>query len=483
MQSSLQSLQALPRPVYSSVASGDSARSLYHRLVGQDSLELAPNAELRRAARHFLQARLQQARALPCELPTDIAALPAWIEDNVARVGRCYQEYLAARQAGEPRRYFPSRVQALHFLRAVAPTKLVDGAWLYGLVPHWRDARFTPLIRIYLEELGEGVPDKNHVLLYRQLLAAQGCEDWDNLDDEHYEQGAIQLALGCAAEDFLPELIGFNLGYEQLPLHLLITAFELGELGIDPYYFTLHVTVDNAASGHARQALEGLLQCLPQLGDRTAFYRRVADGYRLNELGVSSLAVIQGFDLDEEVVAVLSRKSVQGRQMHAQACRVAGRTVNDWLSDPRQIPAFLHGLEAQGWIKRHQDPQNSRFWQLIQGPKAQMFGVFSAYEQAVIQHWIAGRWQAPEPARRARPLRGIAVQGLRPEGPCRATDFNSEERLLQQRLAALPQREARLDALSPWLSPRHHHSPVGLLATRLFGQLLKTTEYAHQDIP
>lgn len=473
------SLQTIPRPVYTSVASGDSARTLYHRLLGRDNLE-TPNAELHRAAGQFLQARLEQARALPCELPADIAALPAWIEANVACVGRRYQQYLGARQAGEPRRYFPTRVQALHFLRAVAPTKLVDGAWLYGLLPHWRDARFAALIRIYLEELGEGVPDKNHVLLYRRLLAAQGCEDWDNLTDEHYEQGAIQLALGCTAEDFLPELIGFNLGYEQLPLHLMITAFELGELGIDPYYFTLHVTVDNAASGHARQALDGLLQCLPQLGDRTAFYRRVADGYRLNELGASSLALIRGFDLDQEVVAMLSRKSVQGRQMHADICRVGGRTVNDWLSDPRQIPDFLHSLEAQGWIKRHRDPQRSRFWHLIQGPRAQMFGVFSAYEQALIHQWIAGRWQAPEPARRVRPLRGAAAQALAPRTPGQATDIDSDERLLEQRHAALAQRDARLDLLVPLLAPPHHHSPVGLLATRLFCQGLKT---AHQDIP
>src|SRR5690606_9289206 len=107
-----------------------------------------------------------------------------------------------------------------------------------GLLHRWDDARFAPLIRIYLEELGEGLPDKNHVLLYRKLLASHGCEQQDNLSDDHFTQGAIQLSLAHHAADFLPEVIGFNLGYEQLPLHLLITAYELNELGIDPYYFT-----------------------------------------------------------------------------------------------------------------------------------------------------------------------------------------------------------------------------------------------------
>jgi hypothetical protein len=39
-------------------------------------------------------------------------------------------------------------------------------------------------------------------------------------------QGAIQLGLAHHGEQFEAEVFGFNLGYEQLPLHLLITAYE-----------------------------------------------------------------------------------------------------------------------------------------------------------------------------------------------------------------------------------------------------------------
>src|SRR5690606_30288945 len=124
---------------------------------------------------------------------------------------------------------------------------LVDGAWLFGLLEHWADYRFHGLVRTYLEELGDGDPALNHVSLYRKLLADLDCEPGDNLDDDLYLQGAIQLSLGLNSGQFLPEVIGYNLGYEQLPLHLLITSFELNELGIDPYYFTLHVTIDNAS--------------------------------------------------------------------------------------------------------------------------------------------------------------------------------------------------------------------------------------------
>jgi hypothetical protein len=166
-----------------------------------------------------------------------------------------------------------------------------------------------------------------------------------------------------------------------LPLHLLITSYELNEFGIDPYYFTLHVTVDNAASGHAQKAVQALKNLMPRVGDREAFYRRVLDGYRLNDIGASTTSSIAEFDLQAELVNILAAKSGVGKNMHSDYCRVAGRSVNDWLGQPAQIPDFLAALEKAGWIKRGEEPENSRFWRLVHGEKAEMFGVFSAYEQ------------------------------------------------------------------------------------------------------
>src|SRR5690606_26178928 len=233
-------------------------------------------------SRHYLRRQLDRVAPMRPALPANIDGLTHWMQSGTASVGRQYRDYLAARRRGEARRYFPATSHALHFLKAVAPTKLVDGAWLYGLVSQWRDSRCSGLIRIYLEELGEGDPDMNHVLLYKKLLAANECEHWQSLDETHFVQGAIQLSLAQHADHFLPEVIGFNLGYEQLPLHLLICAYELDELGIDPFYFTLHVTVDNAASGHAARAVQSVADAMPHLGDKAAFYRRVRSGYQLN---------------------------------------------------------------------------------------------------------------------------------------------------------------------------------------------------------
>ncbi|MCF7200590.1 iron-containing redox enzyme family protein [Pseudomonas oligotrophica] len=457
--------QPLPGPAHAS-------RTLYFALLETDAGDAA-----RIAAAHYLEARIEQAAALPCDLPDELSALDAWLARRTAEVGRQYRRYLDERRAGAPRRYFAGKAHALHFLRGVAPTKLVDGAWLYGLLQRWDDPRFTLLIQTYLEELGEGQPDKNHVVLYRKLLAGQGCDDWQSLDDEHFVQGAIQLALGCNAERFLPEVIGFNLGYEQLPLHLLITSYELTELDIDPYYFTLHVTVDNADNGHARKALEGLRAALPQVGDRAAFMRRVRNGYRLNELGASTLSVIGGFDIEQEVRRVLEKKAAVGQFVHSDYCRFDGRTVNQWLAEPGAVGDFLATLERRGWIRRHQDPQDSRFWQLIAGEQAPMFGVFSHHEQQLLHDWIAGDSLVAathDPGQRLARRQALLRAQPAPGGGAPTTaggDFDAEAELLERQLAQLPGREARLRHLLPLLAPNRHHGAAGLLATRLFSRL------------
>lgn len=404
----------------------------------------------------WLAQQLMQAQALDDDLPANPAELDAWTTQRAAAVAAEYAEYLAGRKAGAARRYFSNRAHALYFLHHVAPTKAVDGAWLHGVLRHWADPRYHGLIRIYLEELGDGEPASNHVLIYRRLLAEAGCHDPVPLPDERYLQGCVQLALGINSEMFLPEVIGYNLGYEQLPLHLLISAFELDELGLDAQYFRLHVTIDNASSGHAHKAVQALQQLAPE-HDAQRFYARVAAGYRLNELGQGSTAIIAGFDLEAEVVALLERKRTFGQHMHSDYCRLQGRTVNQWLAEPGSMPAFLGVLQQKGWIKRGQDPRQSRFWQLIEGPGAAMFGVFSVYEKQLLHDWIAAGWQPAD-----APRHGTGST-LEPGCMADATALDIE-------LQALPV-QCRIERLIEAMAGNRHALPRGLLATRLYRQM------------
>jgi hypothetical protein len=445
-------------------------RPLYERLAAG-----SPDADTRAAAADFLRARLQRLDDAPSELPPSPADLLAWMEENTRKVHARYADYLEQRRAGGPRRFFTSRAHALYFLRNVAPTKLVDGAWLYGLLPHHGSPRLADLVRTYVEELGEGMADKNHVVLYRSVLARYALDPLDDLPDALYEQGLIQLALAWNAEEFLPEVAGFNLGYEQLPLHLLITAYELNELGLDPYYFTLHVTVDNGDTGHARRACQAVLDLLPRLDDGGAFWRRVQGGCKLADAGIGTNDVITGFDVETEAVRILARKATAGNGAHSDYCRVAGRSINDWLREPHRMREFVGALQQAGWIRLGEPAENSRFWSLLQGERAEMFGVFSSYELQVLHDWLRGAASAdgrpyteapPSQPRRRATFRALA----RNASSLPATDSDAIDPdviLLREQLrGAGPAERAAL--LVRAMSPAQHWTPAGLEATRLF---------------
>ena len=463
------------------------ARSVYEDLSQTDA---TPTDHM-----PWLKEQMVLARALPNALPEDPDALYDWMDANVDDVGERYSAYLRRREAGGPREMLSNRSHALNFLRGIAPTKLVDGAWLYSSLSRWQDERMAPLIHTYLEELGDGDPAQNHVVMFKQLLQDLGAAGEANLSDAHYVQGAIQLALAKYGRALVPEMIGFNLGYEQLPYHLHISAYELNELGIDPYYFTVHITVDNAGTGHARQAVDAVMDALPSdPEERRRFYARIRTGFALNDLGLGATAIAQQFSMDTAMVDMLAAKSKYGRAAHADYCKVAGRTVNDWLSRESDIPAMLTALEDTKWIVRHQDPTRCRFWQLVQGDRADMFGVFSALELQLIYDWIAGDCKeylpgpklpsiAPRKMARGRHVsyrvqrRMEAAQAARvagaaygdnPSNELLDDDYDRQPSDFQMQLSALSDAGAKLQLLIEQMSPQRHHSLEGLAATRLF---------------
>ena len=453
--------------------------ALYERLLNQPLAE-----DTRAQAATFLRSQIAAINTQACELPEAAHQLEEWMRATAQNTRARYSAYLAERNTGAPRLYFSNRSHGLYFLRAAAPTKLVDGAWLYGLASAWRNPRLAHLVRTYLEELGEGAPDKNHVLIYRQLLRRYGIDSLDNLAESLYTQGLIQLALAYNAEEFLPEIVGFNLGYEQLPLHLLITAYELNELGLDPYYFTLHITADNTDSGHAGRAVQAVMDILPKFGDVNAFWRRVRIGCLLGNAGVSTCAIIDSFDIEREVVRIFSNKSVAGHGVHSDYCRVSGRSVNEWLAQPSEVPGFLAALQKTGWIKRGESVENSRFWGLLQGQRAEMFGVFSPYELQVIHDWILGEasssgtsynTMAPATDIPRRPSFRVSTRlaertGSTPIDRHPASDFFDPD--LQAMLHELSQLDVagQLKLLVNAMSPALHWTPAGLHATRHFCQ-------------
>ena len=484
-----------------------SYKANYFRFLNQSSREAQIEAQ------HFIETQLDKVVMDENELPTDYEDLKIWITQHAEQVGQQYHEYLLDRKNGQPRRLFKNKSHALNFIKLVAPTKMVDGSWLHGFIHHADNEKFSKLVSIYLDELGNGDVHKNHVVLFRQLLTKYGFEELNQLSDEFFLQGAIQLALGCNAEAFTPEIIGFNLAYEQLPLHLMITAYELRELNIDPYYFTLHVTVDNALTGHSKMAIDAFRDSLPDLANQKDYIQRVTAGMALNQDGLSTMSIIESYEIEEEIVEIFKQKSTLGQYMHGDHCAIGGKTVNMWLENPENIPEFIQALESNRWINRNEDPKNSRFWRLIEGDKASMYGVFNAYEKQVIYDWIAG--DALENLPRAERLgllinRNVVTAGhtvnshALNETNSQATDviksniikmelgkkslavhakhsnslqnfapmheFNptEDEALFKQKVSKAKSRQELMHLLTEWMSPAKHHTHLGLLATQLF---------------
>ncbi|KAF2832752.1 hypothetical protein CC86DRAFT_401500 [Ophiobolus disseminans] len=117
------------------------------------------------------------------------------------------------------------------------------------------------------EKLGNGDLAKNHVWVYCDLIrnieaGPPSANSEEFIDPRHelnearcWKAVMAQLLISLFPHDFLTGALGFNMAYESLPLPLLKTVKELRELRLNPYYFELHNSIDNANVGHAAMVM------------------------------------------------------------------------------------------------------------------------------------------------------------------------------------------------------------------------------------
>ncbi|CAF1322265.1 unnamed protein product [Adineta ricciae] len=338
-------------------------------------------------------------------------ALIDFLNAEYTDVNERYNAYLARRKNGGSREMFPDFDYARHWLRTSAPVKYVDGAWLGGIHRVTTDSAHRPytktLWQILSEELGDGDLQKNHVWIYRELLQSIGVDDIGTGDSEEFVSSIrnvnndarvwtaaiAQLCISLFPETFLPEILGFNMSYECLPLHLLITIHELRELNIDPYYFVLHVSIDNNHSGHAAMGMDAVVAYITSLPaeDQNKAWKRVQTGFLLaSELPTTPRPRSQ---LDTALAQVFEEKTHTAKSLHLSCpARIGGRVgkkLSEWL-DPISYPvhslAFLRALADSRWIVRGQ-PEKSRLVHEIKW-NGRMFGAFTIGELAVLEAWI-----------------------------------------------------------------------------------------------
>lgn len=429
-------------------------RQLYQTLSRQQ-----PDAQARKMAREFLDASLIEAARLPQGLPAELNELQGALEKRAAGLSRDYRAYLKERHKGQQRRYFNNKSHALHFLQAIAPTRMVEGAWLYGFLRFWRDAQFAPLCKIYLKSLGEGREQCNQVRLYQHMLDSNGCQQWQQMDEQYYVQGLIRLALGHHVEDYLPEIIGFNLGYEQVSLPMLIAAYELSELDVQPHYFTLHATEDDACIASAIRLLQPLLHNAASAEERLALLQRVNTGYKLNQLGMNIDNIVASFDLQQHFLAVMQPRAAYLERIYRIDCMERG--IRGRWPDSLPLVSLMQHLCNEGWMLG-ETLAETRLWQTLERGGMVPHG----FEAQVLQDWFG---KAEEYCKR---LAYVDTRHLATTADAIPEETDSARPRLDSVSEASSQDEV-MDCVISLMSPQLHHTQDGLKAARVYKSMLE----------
>jgi hypothetical protein len=373
--------------------------------------------------------------------PTSITSIPAYSSSALqallstahSTAADKYQDYLHRRRSGGQRELFPTVQHAHEWLWLAACVKYVDGSWVSGIL-----IKLHSVVRnsakmawqVISEEFGDGDLAKNHVHVYHHLIDTLGLggrdaqghaltgdiRGFDGLRDDQgvprcWSAAVAQQCIGLLAPEFFPESLGFNMAYETLPYHLLVTSYELRELKIDDSYFSLHITIDNPHSGHAamaRLAVETYLESL-EGDERQVAWKRVQAGMVLAE-GLPttpwSPTELEFVDkryrpktvplppspLELEVADLFLSKSTAGRGMHCPSrLRIKGLSLEEWL-DPRSMTPsksvdFVRALSSFRPLVARGKVEESRLLKEMEWG-GRMFGAFSNAETAIVRRWI-----------------------------------------------------------------------------------------------
>lgn len=351
--------------------------------------------------------------------------LDDFLKAKDADVTNRWEEYLNRRKAGGAREMFGNKEEARWWLKQAAPVKYVDGAWLGHInkisTPFKHRHITKNAWQVMSEELGDGDLAKNHIHVYRDLMddieaRLPSADSADFIHPRHglnearcWKAAIAQLTISLFPHDFLPEALGFNMAYESLPLHLLKTVKELRELRLNPYYFELHISIDNADSGHAAMAMSAVADymdmVIDQEGEEAAHsaWRRVQAGYILAEglpttpespsLKKAPERPFPRNEVEEALLEIFAAKSFVAHKIHCNSrLKIGRRSLVDWL-EPNAFKHrhwqkdFLHDLgNCKPWVIKG-DSTRSRLVKELSW-EGKMFGSFTEKEVEVVKAWI-----------------------------------------------------------------------------------------------
>lgn len=325
-----------------------------------------------------------------------------------------WSAYSRRREAGGGPEMFVDREAARQWLKDNAPLQLVDGAWVARVhnitTPFHLRGITKDAWQTYCEELGDGDLDKNHCFIYKELLREIGFNLPDQNDadfihprheldnDRIWRASAGHLLISLFPNDFLPEILGFNLHYESLAPQTLKAAKELPEYGISGYYFAVHICIDNADSGHSAMAEATIRRYLNHVRETGSMnvqqaWQRVQAGFLLSEYldGDEDLGKYQ-----DAVAEMIHKKANVAGQVHCSSpARIGGRKLTEWFSSDFLSTAdsrtwqddFMTALaRSKPWVFPGESDRSLLVRELSW--KGRMFGAFTQSEVQYLRTWI-----------------------------------------------------------------------------------------------
>lgn len=182
----------------------------------------------------------------------------------------------------------------------IAPLILIDGCWIQNSLalqqstPEISDILFA----IYGDEIGNGQLEQNHPYIFQQLLDSLSIHlppTYSKAFSKHpgfinsaFDLPVYMLSLSSFSVEFLPELLGLNMAIELSGLgkSYMRLVDDWKYWGIDPRIASIHISIDNYASGHTFMAkkaiqlyMDGIMQTTSNIALLDSHWRRVFTGY------------------------------------------------------------------------------------------------------------------------------------------------------------------------------------------------------------
>jgi Iron-containing redox enzyme len=259
------------------------------------------------------------------------------------------------------------------------------------------------LYRELMKDIGSGLPEADTIeFIHPQHQLNDKCA---------WKAAVAQLLISLFPHEFLPEILGFNLHFEGLTMETMKAAKELEELGLNSYYFVLHISIDNADSGHTAIAMQAVVKYIEHMRQSQGMssaqqaWRRVQAGFILSQ-GLSTgpqcpsrrTPAVNSFPRntrEAEVIRIFKAKAPVAHKIHCSSrMRIGGRKLVDWL-EPHAFAGkqwqmdFLDSLSnMKPWVRRG-DSSKSRLIQELSW-EGKMFGCFTQSEVEVVKRWIDG---------------------------------------------------------------------------------------------